>query len=100
MIATDIGGTIVTVVEAPEPNAPEANIVTTGLFVGTLDAAVYVAVCPLAVWVGETEPQAAVEVEVAAAQFTDQVTPEFVGSLATTAVIGAVAFGSIVLGGT
>jgi hypothetical protein len=97
VILTDIGATIVTVAVALTPNAPVAVIVTTGLGglpVGTVGGAVKVAVSPLAVWTGEMEPQGA------EAQVTDQVTPEFVGSLATLAKTGAFALGSIVLGGT
>ena len=97
MILTDIGGTIVTVAVAKAPNAPVAVMFTMGgLPVGTVGGAVKVAVSPLAVWTGKTEPQ---EVLGAVEQVTDQFTPAFVLSFETTAVTGAVAFGNIVLGG-
>ena len=76
------------------PTAVElAVITTTRLGAETVAGAVKVAVPPLIVEVGEMEPQGA------AAQLTDQVTPEFVVSFVTTAMTGAVAFVSIALGG-
>jgi hypothetical protein len=59
----------------------------------TVDGAVKIAVAPLAVLAGEITPQGAT------LQPKDHVTPEFVLSLVTTAMTGAVAFVSIVAGG-
>jgi hypothetical protein len=53
-----------------------------------------VAGTPLAVWEGETEPQGVL------AQLTDQSTPELLVSFAIIATTVAVAFTSMVLGGT
>jgi uncharacterized protein (DUF983 family) len=59
---------------------------------GGTDGAVKVAACPLAVCAGKTEPHRVPE------QNTDQSMPAFVVSFVATAVTGAVAFVSMVLG--
>jgi hypothetical protein len=98
----EIGATIVTFAVAVTTDGPPvadavAMMVTTGLgglTTGTVGGAVKVAVAPLAVWAGETEPQGEL------AQLTTQSTPAFVVSFKTVATTGAGALVSIVLGGT
>jgi hypothetical protein len=100
VILTEIGATIVTLTVALTLNPAEVEdaVITTtgsgaGFGAGTVGGAVKVAACPLAVWVGETEPQGL------SWQVTDQVTPEFVVSFTTAAVTVAIAFVSMVPGG-
>ena len=96
VIVTVKGATMVTLAVALTRGPTEvelAVITTTRLGGDTVDGAVNVAVPPLVVEVGEMEPQGD------ESQLTDQVTPEFVVSLLTTAETVAVAFVNIEPGG-
>jgi hypothetical protein len=102
LILIEIGATIVTFVlavtaEGPPVAVAVAVMVTTGLGVGlgagTVGGAVKIVGVPLAVCVGETEPQGKLE------QLTTQSTPELVMSFETVAATLAVPLIGIVLGG-
>jgi len=75
-------------------SACEVALTVTVVPVGTAAGAVYVVETPLAVWVGENDPQAP-----ALPQVTVQSTPLFKGSFDTTAVMGLVAFTCTDVGG-
>ena len=96
VIFTDTGEMIMTfaVTLTRGPTAVEVAIITmVSLGTETVEGAVKVAATPFKVCMGAIEPQGATS------QPTDQVTPEFVVSLLTTAATVAVAFVNIELGG-